>query len=242
MPVEGYDPDKFFCPNCWSSWDTEEERNAHTRDKHPQEWELFRYGANTPSGPRAIDKLRAAQQEGIRTGKAVAAQGNDRPAQDGPTDKQIAFLRKLRDERGISGDLPATKREASAEIERLLAMPKKKQAGAPQPQPLADVPAGYYALDTKENAKNDIAFYRVDRPDEGKWAGWTFVKRIVGGRVDERVPKNQVASILSRIEGAGISEASARYGQEIGRCGRCNRTLTNDESRQMGIGPECRRK
>lgn len=33
--------------------------------------------------------------------------------------------------------------------------------------------------------------------------------------------------------------ASARFGQEIGRCGRCNRTLTDETSRAMGIGPVC---
>jgi len=31
----------------------------------------------------------------------------------------------------------------------------------------------------------------------------------------------------------------ARYGQEIGSCGRCNRRLTDDLSRERGIGPEC---
>jgi hypothetical protein len=106
---------------------------------------------------------------------------------------------------------------------------------------LPEVPAGRYALDTQEGATNATAFYRVDRPTKGKWEGYTFVKRLVSDN-EERVPFAQTASILQRIIDAGTEEAGLRYGREIGKCCRCNRTLTNDESRQLGIGPECRNK
>lgn len=33
--------------------------------------------------------------------------------------------------------------------------------------------------------------------------------------------------------------ASRLYGREIGRCGRCGRTLTTEESRAQGLGPVC---
>jgi hypothetical protein len=36
--------------------------------------------------------------------------------------------------------------------------------------------------------------------------------------------------------------ASARYGREIGQCGVCHRTLTNEASREAGIGPVCANK
>ena len=48
--------------------------------------------------------------------------------------------------------------------------------------------------------------------------------------------------ILRRIAEVGAPEATALYGQEIGRCGRCNRHLTDEESRRVGLGPECRRR
>lgn len=117
----------------------------------------------------------------------------------------------------------------------------KEQAAAPAPESV-DVPAGHYAIDTTAGASNSVAFYRVDRPETGQWAGRTFVKRMVGGKPDERVPYAQAAGILQRIKDAGIEEAGLRYGREIGRCCACNRVLTNDESRALGIGPECRNK
>lgn len=105
---------------------------------------------------------------------------------------------------------------------------------------LPDVPEGHYAI--KSTGSNDLAFYRVDRPTDGEYAGRVFVKSIVGGHPDRNVRRDAVAGILARIAEAGVEESARRYGQEIGRCCRCNRTLTDDESRAAGIGPECRRR
>ena len=49
-------------------------------------------------------------------------------------------------------------------------------------------------------------------------------------------------TMLGRIVEQGVVECSTRYGREIGRCGVCHRTLTNEESRMAGIGPVCREK
>jgi uncharacterized protein DUF6011 len=111
--------------------------------------------------------------------------------------------------------------------------PAQTQPTAPQ----ADVPAGHYAIDS--TGTNDLAFYRVDRPTEGAWAGRVFVKLIVGGHPDRNMPRSHVAGILARIAEDGPDAAGQRYGQEIGRCCRCNRTLTDEASRSAGIGPEC---
>lgn len=100
-----------------------------------------------------------------------------------------------------------------------------------------DVPAGHYAIES--TGHNDLAFYRVDRPTEGTYAGRTFVKLVVGGHPDQNVPRSHVTGILARI--SQDPEAAARYGQELGRCYNCNRTLTDETSRELGIGPECRK-
>lgn len=42
---------------------------------------------------------------------------------------------------------------------------------------LADVPEGHYAITS--TGANDLAFYRVDRPVDGPWAGRTFVKMVI---------------------------------------------------------------
>jgi hypothetical protein len=99
----------------------------------------------------------------------------------------------------------------------------------------ASVPAGRYALD---NGNGSVRFFKVDCPTEGRWAGYTFVKWQAG--TDEFPVRNRADrdAILARI--AVNPEAASRlYGTELGMCGVCGRTLTNDESRAAGIGPVC---
>lgn len=95
------------------------------------------------------------------------------------------------------------------------------------------VPAGHYAIASEGD--NDLLFVRVDRNE-----GYPVrVKMIVGGHPEMTLAKNRVTGILARIAEAGVAEAAKLYGNEIGRCCRCNRTLTDATSRAAGIGPEC---
>jgi len=100
------------------------------------------------------------------------------------------------------------------------------------------VPAGRYAVETEDGATNELAFYKVDRPTEGRWAGYVFVKLLVSDS-EQRMSFPASKAILRKIAEVGAEAASARYGHEIGKCGICGRTLTNDESRERGIGPVC---
>ena len=119
--------------------------------------------------------------------------------------------------------------------------------GDPQPQRpgifpnLADVPAGHYAVPSL-TGNNDLDFFRVDRPTEGRWAGRTFVKRVIGGKPDTPVRGSTARNALEAILNADPAKAAQRYGQEIGRCWKCNRHLTDETSRSLGIGPDCRSK
>lgn len=143
---------------------------------------------------------------------------------------------------------PLTRRGASALIEWLTSLPRRQRVIETQGQwdederrhdlHVIDVPAGRYAIDTQVHAVNGTAFYKVDRPDTGRWAGHVFVKQIVGSD-EQKLSQKQAKGILSRIAAAGAEAASARYGHEIGECGVCGRQLTNDESRERGIGPVC---
>ena len=150
------------------------------------------------------------------------------------TDKQLAFLQRLAQERSVIVDTTGmSKREASDEINRLLDMPRP----LPQPKamagPAADVPAGRFAVEIGGH----LHFFQVDRPASGKWAGWTFVKRQSGGNFD-RLPRGEAQEVLELIA-ADADEALRRYGRELGVCGVCGRELTDDESRAKGIGPTC---
>lgn len=114
-------------------------------------------------------------------------------------------------------------------------MPADRPARAPYPS----VPAGHYAVPSA-TGNNDLDFYRVDRPTTGRWSGRTFVKRVIGGRPATAIRGGEQHAALTRILEAGIESAAVLYGQQIGRCYRCNRHLTDETSRRLGIGPDCR--
>lgn len=129
--------------------------------------------------------------------------------------------------------------EALTEVEeRNVAAAKQAVAEARKPAQWESVVEGRYAIPTEDGAINELAFYKVDRPTEGRWAGYVFVKRLVGPE-EQRLSQKQGAAILAKIGEFGAEKASKLYGKEIGHCGVCGRRLTNDESREAGIGPIC---
>lgn len=160
------------------------------------------------------------------------------------SEKQLDFIRGLYGERDLTildkkqvkflEEFPLetmTRKQASRVIESLLELPKAKQHTF---QHHPEIPAGRYAVDNNEG---ELRFYIVDRPTEGRWAGYIFVSVLAS---DEKHPIKGAAKevILKRIaeDPAG---AMNRFGLEIGACGRCGRTLTNVHSRMRGLGPVC---
>jgi Family of unknown function (DUF6011) len=140
-----------------------------------------------------------------------------------PADRQGAYVTKL-----VAGDAPEPNAaQASAIIEWLLALPKAAVVAE------TSVPEGRYAV---INEAGVTEFFKVDAPTEGKWAGYVFVKQQAS---DDLYPVKgaRKSDVLARI--AADPDALARYGQELGCCGRCGRTLTDEVSRATGIGPEC---
>jgi len=180
--------------------------------------------------------------------------GSAAPRPSTPSEAQVNFCRTLlaevypgQEERQatmIARFAGLTRKAASEGLDRLIAMrdagrqarPTVAPEAAPArpAAPVADVPAGHYAVD---NAEGILRFYEVDRPTEGRWAGRTFVSVLAS---DERHPVKGAAgaAVLAKIA-EDVTGAMLRYGQEIGRCGHCNRTLTDEASRARGIGPIC---
>jgi len=103
------------------------------------------------------------------------------------------------------------------------------------------IPVGHYATDSL-TGRNDLDFWRVDRPEQGQYKGRTFVKRIVGGKPDMNVSRDTKFAALEAILELGPEGSALLYGRELGRCSRCNRHLTDETSRMFGMGPECRSK
>lgn len=113
---------------------------------------------------------------------------------------------------------------------------QQRQAN-PWPSTTELIKPGFYAIEVDGTVK----FYKVDKPTQGRWAGRTFVSVQAS---DELYPvRNPTArqEILVQIA-RDPKAAMLLYGQKIERCGHCGRTLTNEESRAVGIGPICRGK
>lgn len=176
------------------------------------------------------------------------------------TEKQINFLNKLLDERPMLRDVEnlwpenvekLSKRDISSKISEVMNVPKEVHAGSGKDSAgslnniLANVPDCYVALPSR-SGNNDLDFIRIGtnqgrmNPDR---KGWRRVQRIVGGqapismRVGEAVP---FARIVAEMSEAELKAAQVLFGQEIGRCGCCGKSLTDETSRALGIGPVCR--
>lgn len=100
------------------------------------------------------------------------------------------------------------------------------------------IPAGFYATDSL-TGNNDTDFWEVDRVTEGNWAGCLFISQVVGGHSPFRVKGDRAQHALQEIMAVGIEAARFRFGQELGRCGKCGRDLTKYASRRLSIGPSC---
>jgi hypothetical protein len=108
-----------------------------------------------------------------------------------------------------------------------------------------------------DNDSGSVTFLIFDRPDTkdrygnpNKWDGWVFVKQFIGGigegqRLGSQRPgetySGQWANLVDKVL-ADPMGAVQRFGRELGICGVCSLPLTNDESREFGIGPVCRAK
>lgn len=126
--------------------------------------------------------------------------------------------------------LAERKREAEAAG---AAKPAPKEAAASAYQPMADVPAGRFAIELDGALK----FYRVKEAKNGR----KYVSAVSGGPGAFRY-FNVSADTARRVRELIAVDAEAalvRFGHEVGACGVCGSPLTDPESRARGIGPVC---
>lgn len=118
-----------------------------------------------------------------------------------------------------------------------------------EPQPegidLSHVPAGLFAVPDGDTRLK----VRIDKPQAGRWEGWTFVKdgavygrsammgKVAPGGTYVGKAMDAVAAIA-----ADPREAAAAYGKLTGTCGSCGRPLEDPDSVARGIGPVCMQK
>lgn len=186
----------------------------------------------------SVNEVRICSQGGIA--KMVEA---PRPLRR-PTPAQVNYIKDLRTQLGLvpvppEAAQPKDSDTASSMIELLKEELATRIAANPAPTAIAPtalpkVADGYYAVDTD----GKISFYHVNSPTEGRWAGYTFVD-VQAGSDFIKLPSQRVRNAVIAKIAVDPKEASLRYGREIGRCGVCGRTLTNQDSRDRGIGPVC---
>lgn len=100
------------------------------------------------------------------------------------------------------------------------------------------VPEGHYALLIEDVWK----FFRVQHGKSGSaWEGNTFIDRQASNEYFPVEMMKERKDLLLRIA-EDAKQASVDYGRQLGRCGRCNRDLTDPESIASGIGPICAEK
>lgn len=108
-----------------------------------------------------------------------------------------------------------------------------------------------FAIESPEDSK--LRFLVVEMIDDSgsQWDGWTFVKVNAsdeqhklghwrpGTKQTYKGVSHTLIRSLASLDVDGLYEAMVRYGHEIGSCGVCGRTLTDEQSRAAGIGPIC---
>lgn len=175
------------------------------------------------TGPGLITEKQAAYVIGIAE------------TREGVTDAMVKSLSE-RLEQGFA------RAAASDFISKYSALPRKAQpvavVKAETTSAADEVPAGRYALRGEDGV---VKFYKLDRPTQGRWAGYTFLKAQASDDLWPVKNPMEKARILGTIA-QDVLAAERLYGTELGKCSRCGRTLTDETSRAYGIGPECRKK
>jgi hypothetical protein len=104
---------------------------------------------------------------------------------------------------------------------------------------LETVDRGYYAIPSL-TGNNDLDFFFVHLKN-----GKKEVLRVLGGQAPFRVSDAETKRIVEALVSLStdeLTEAQARYGRELGVCGKCGRHLTDEASRARGLGSECAKK
>lgn len=168
------------------------------------------------------------------------------------TEKQQAFIASLLAQREagslLNGIEIASPKDASRVIEILLAAPKKagvKPANALS-EALSKVPNAKYAIRTSDIAmdfvdevvKGDLLFVEVKTFNNHK-----YLRRLHGAPGAFNRSKMSLKDSLAILDilARNPYEHTKLFGQHYACCGKCGAELTDEKSRALMLGPECRK-
>lgn len=177
--------------------------------------------------------------------------------------RELARSRRHRMAPHMLGTRPLTTVQADLVLAKLRGCPSLEDAppaapvvsreSAPSvPPPLAAfkdaVPAGYYAT-RRPDEPETIDYYKIDEGKKGKWAGYKFARRVLGGTSsgDRKLRTVEMTNMQQRlalqaITQAGIEDSQNLFADTLTRCKDCSSPLTDETSRAARLGPVCRNK
>jgi len=180
---------------------------------------------------------------------------------DAASEKQVAFISNLLDERELDAVtvssfrsmlITMTKKQASSTIDLLLRTPKRveKVPGATKSllqEALLKAPKSKYAVPVSEldisledtPLTGDLLFIEIK-----EYMGNLYMRRLtgsVGGFTRHKVPSKDSITIMDIIARDPYKYAKI-FGQHYSCCGSCGAELTDPVSRDLQLGPECRKK
>lgn len=169
----------------------------------------------------------------------------------GATERQQTFIASLLAEREYTlGDVViSSPREASALIDALLRAPKRANARRGDQElfeALSSVQKSRYAIPTSEmfletldeNIAGDLLFVEVR-----EYRGTLYIRRLhgsVGGFSRTKLSRKDSLVILRHIARDAYKYART-FGEHYSCCGKCGAELTDERSRALLLGPECRK-
>lgn len=180
----------------------------------------------------------------------------------GITERQAAFINVLREERDTTGILhppvvSLSRKGASDLIDSLLRAPKKLSADAdsascaaitPLTAALAETPKSKYAIPAEEidlslsvntPINGDMLFLEVREYRDRR-----YMRRLtgsVGGFTRWKITTPDQLVILNIIN-SDPYKYTKLFGEHYACCGSCGAELTDQRSRELQLGPECRKK
>lgn len=210
--------------------------------------------AHCKTGGVTIDHVRNCAMGETPEARAQETSANrdwDKAADQGPmwpaSDKQAQYVLGLQDERQLPEGYTLRTMETimlmekdavSADINFLKTLPRKG-GGSTTTRKQYVMPAGRYAIQHSETGV--WWFFEVNKPTEGRWFGYTFIKRLIGapGQYNKvALTASERAGWLDAIE-RDPKQAMVDYGLQSGVCGRCSSPLTDPDSLARGLGPVC---
>ncbi len=184
------------------------------------------------------------------------------PTLFGATEKQVKFINDLLDQKELEDDAvrgfkvalaTMDKKAASTLIELLLKLPKKIEKVAPTSgksqlqEALLKAPKSKYAVPNHEldislsttKLTGDHLFIEIR-----EYMGNLYMRRLhgsVGAFTRTRIANDDAVTIVNLIAQDPYKYTKI-FGQIYSCCGSCGAELTDPKSRELQLGPECRKK